>query len=169
MVQRLLSNRRVKDALHGTWLGHPVHPALAQLALGAFGSAAVLDVIGRDRDASSRLIVFGAAAAVPTVAAGWADYAEAHEEQQRLGIVHAALNGVASVGFLAVLALRSRGADGAAQGRVDHGRDAQRAGRRHRWGPGVPQGAGRQPRRVGAARRTGGVAVARPDRGPARR
>ena len=33
------------DALHGVWLGHPVHPMLAQLPVGAWTSAAVLDVL----------------------------------------------------------------------------------------------------------------------------
>jgi hypothetical protein len=34
LVQRLLSDKRVKDALHGVWLGHPLHPALVQFTLG---------------------------------------------------------------------------------------------------------------------------------------
>jgi nitrite reductase/ring-hydroxylating ferredoxin subunit/uncharacterized membrane protein len=114
-VSRLLVDRRLKDALHGVWLGHPLHPALAQLTLGSFVSAAALDVTGGATRASSRLIAIGAVAALPTVAAGWADYADAHEEQQRLGIVHAALNGAGFAGFLTVLALRARGAGGAAR------------------------------------------------------
>jgi nitrite reductase/ring-hydroxylating ferredoxin subunit len=92
-----------------------VHPSLAQFALGAFGSAAVLDATGGDRAASSRLIAVGAAAAVPAVASGWADFADAHEEQQRLGIVHAGLNAAGYLGFLGVLVLRARGAHAAAR------------------------------------------------------
>jgi nitrite reductase/ring-hydroxylating ferredoxin subunit/uncharacterized membrane protein len=114
-VSRLLTDRRIKDALHGVWLGHPLHPALAQFTLGSFVSAAALDLTGGQSRASSRLIAIGAVMALPTVAAGWADYADAHEEQQRLGIVHAALNGAGFAGFLTVLALRARGAGGAAR------------------------------------------------------
>lgn len=109
VVERVLTDHRVKDALHGVWLGHPLHPALAQLTLGSFLSAAIIDAAGGAPRESSRLIAVGAAAALPTALAGWADYGDAHEEQQRLGIVHAALNGAAVTGFIGVLALRSRG------------------------------------------------------------
>jgi nitrite reductase/ring-hydroxylating ferredoxin subunit len=65
---------------------------LAQLALGSLMSASVLDVTGGSQRDSSRLIATGLLASAPTAAAGWADYAEGHEEQQRVGLVHAMLN-----------------------------------------------------------------------------
>lgn len=40
LAQRVLRDRRIKDALHGSWLGHPLHPVLAQLCLGSFLSPA---------------------------------------------------------------------------------------------------------------------------------
>jgi nitrite reductase/ring-hydroxylating ferredoxin subunit len=52
------------------------------------------------------------AAALPTAVSGWADYAEAHEDQQRVGIVHAATNGTAVALFVAALAARARGRSG---------------------------------------------------------
>lgn len=55
------------------------------------------------------LIAAGLAGTVPTVAAGWADYADGHEEQQRVGIVHAGLNSVAVACYAGALVLRSRG------------------------------------------------------------
>lgn len=108
VVQRLLRNRTVKDALHGVWLGHPLHPALAQLALGSFTSAALVDAAGGRRRESSGLIAVGLVSSVPTVAAGWADWSDSHEEQQRVGLVHAALN-VAAVTCFAAALLRRRG------------------------------------------------------------
>jgi hypothetical protein len=42
VVQRLLRNRTLKDALHGVWLGHPLHPALAQLSLGSESASCTL-------------------------------------------------------------------------------------------------------------------------------
>lgn len=115
-VSRLLTNQTVKDALHGVWLGHSLHPALAQLTLGSFTSAAILDglggAMGGDRRGSSTLIAAGLASTLPTVAAGWADYADGHEEQQRVGIVHAATNSVAVGLFVTALVQRSRGGDG---------------------------------------------------------
>lgn len=111
-VSKVLTNATVKDALHGVWLGHALHPALAQLALGSFTSASLLDGLGAGRRESSALITTGLLATVPAVAAGWADYADAHEEQQRVGIVHAATNGAAVALFVTALAQRSRGGDG---------------------------------------------------------
>src|SRR4051812_2222881 len=35
----------VRDVLHGVWLGHPLHPVLAQVPVGTWLSASVLDVI----------------------------------------------------------------------------------------------------------------------------
>ncbi|MGH3753945.1 MAG: DUF2231 domain-containing protein [Pseudonocardiaceae bacterium] len=108
VVQRLLRNWTLKDALHGVWLGHPLHPALAQIALGSFTSASLIDAVGGRRRGSSALIAMGLASTVPTVAAGWADWSDSHEEQQRVGLVHAALNATAVACYTAAL-VRRRG------------------------------------------------------------
>lgn len=108
VVQRLLGNRTLKDALHGVWLGHPLHPALAQVALGSLVSASLIDAVGGARRESSGLIAVGLASTVPTVAAGWADWSDSHEDQQRVGLVHAAVNVTAIACFTAAL-LRRRG------------------------------------------------------------
>jgi nitrite reductase/ring-hydroxylating ferredoxin subunit len=112
VVQRVLRHQGVKDALHGVWLGHPLHPGAAQFALGSFTSAALLDAMRGPQSASSRLIVAGLAATAPTVASGWADWGDAHEDQQRVGLVHAATNGTAVALFVAALTARARGRSG---------------------------------------------------------
>ena len=112
LVERVLRHQGVKDALHGVWLGHPFHPGAAQLALGSFTSAALLDAVGGTPRASSRLIAVGLAASLPTAASGWADYADAHEDQQRVGIVHAASNATAVALFATALVARARGGSG---------------------------------------------------------
>lgn len=111
-VHGLLTHRAVKDALHGVWLGHALHPSLAQFTLGSFLSASLLDAVGGRQRESSALIAAGLAGTLPTVASGWADYADGHEEQQRVGIVHAALNGVAVACYAGALVTRSRGGRG---------------------------------------------------------
>ena len=50
----------VKDALHGTWLGHPLHPVLAQVPVGTWVSAGVLDLLPATRPAAAVLIGTGA-------------------------------------------------------------------------------------------------------------
>ena len=37
------AGQRVKNALHGTWLGHPLHPVLTDVPLGAWTAARSLD------------------------------------------------------------------------------------------------------------------------------
>jgi nitrite reductase/ring-hydroxylating ferredoxin subunit/uncharacterized membrane protein len=108
-VQRLLGNGLVRDALHGVWLGHPLHPVLVQVPIGAFMSAAILDLMPGDGTAADTLIATGILATVPAAASGFADWSQMHEQQQRVGIVHAAANTVATVLYGASLVARLRG------------------------------------------------------------
>src|SRR5690606_23817789 len=41
------AGRQAKDALHGVWLGHPLHPVLTDIPLGAWTAALALDAAGR--------------------------------------------------------------------------------------------------------------------------
>jgi nitrite reductase/ring-hydroxylating ferredoxin subunit/uncharacterized membrane protein len=81
----------LKDLLSGTWLGHPLHPLLTDVVIGAWASAAILDLLGgrSSRTAADRLIAIGCLAAVPTAAAGLSDWAELWGGTQRVGITHA--------------------------------------------------------------------------------
>jgi nitrite reductase/ring-hydroxylating ferredoxin subunit/uncharacterized membrane protein len=97
---------RLKDALHGVNLGHPLHPMLAQGALGAFVSTAVLDAARRHGEAAQMLIAAGLLAAVPTAAAGAVDWADQHEQQTRVGLVHALGNTLALSAYGASLIAR---------------------------------------------------------------
>lgn len=118
VVQRVLRNRTLKDALHGVWLGHPLHPALAQLALGSFTSASLIDAVGGRRRESSGLIAVGLVSSVPAAAAGWADWSDSHEDQQRVGLVHAAINATAVACFAAALLRRLRDGGDPGSGRL---------------------------------------------------
>ncbi len=89
---RLIRPGKVRDGLHGVWLGHPVHPVLVQAPVGAWLSAGLLDLSGGDQKAVRRLVGAGLAAAVPAAVAGAADWSEQHEQQMRVGVVHAAGN-----------------------------------------------------------------------------
>lgn len=99
-----------RDALHGRWLGHALHPMLTDFPLGTWMSASLLDLVGgeRSRTASRRLLTFGVAAAVPTIAAGLADYLSSTQRQRRVGVVHAAVNSTAFALYGASLAARHR-------------------------------------------------------------
>lgn len=97
VVDAGLPNADVKDALHGVWLGHPLHPALILVPMGSWVSASVLDFLPGRRDAAQTLVGLGVLSAAPTALAGWADWSDLHPQQQRTGLVHAAANVVASV------------------------------------------------------------------------
>lgn len=99
-VQKVLVNRRVADTLHGVPLGHPLHPLLAQGALGTLASATILDLLPIPRVSSRVLTLAGIGIAVPAIAAGYADWSQLHPQQQRVGLVHSAANAV-SVGLYA--------------------------------------------------------------------
>jgi len=100
--------RRLKNWLNGVWLGHPVHPALTDVTIGAWFTGALLDVVDAQREADAAMTV-GVLAAVPTALSGLADWADAGDEPRRIGFVHAALNS-AGLGFM-VGSLFARRAD----------------------------------------------------------
>lgn len=80
----------VRDVLHGRPFGHPLHPALVHVSLGAWVSASVLDLAGGSERQARLLVGFGTVAAAPTAWSGWVDWAEQHDPQLRTGLVHAA-------------------------------------------------------------------------------
>lgn len=91
--------RTVKDVLHGTWLGHALHPALTDVPIGAWSVGLGLDFAGAHQ-AADRVITIGVAAAVPTALAGLADWTDTEDKQRRTGLVHALLN-TAALGLYA--------------------------------------------------------------------
>ena len=117
-IRELLPAGPVKDALSGTWIGHPLHPLLTDVPIGTWTSATLLDLVGgkAGRPAAKRLIGVGLLAAAPTAWAGWSDWADSEAGDagvRRVGIVHAAANGSAALLYGASLCARRRGAHGA--------------------------------------------------------
>jgi uncharacterized membrane protein len=99
------------DALHGTWLGHPLHPMLTDLPIGFWTSAMVLDLVGGDAaaDAARALVAWGVVSAIPTALAGAVDWRSLDRPPRRVGIVHGALNGAAIVLYAASWAAHRKG------------------------------------------------------------
>src|SRR5256714_13448804 len=88
---RFVSAGSVKDALAGTWLGHPLHPVLTDIPIGAWSSAFFLDYLGgkKARSASDALIGIGILSAIPTAVSGLADWTDTWGKTQRVGVAHA--------------------------------------------------------------------------------
>jgi nitrite reductase/ring-hydroxylating ferredoxin subunit len=108
-VRAVLRPQVVRDALHGVWLGHPLHPVLVQVPTGAWISAAVLDVVPGQKRAATVLVGVGLAGAGPAALAGANDWAALDREQRRVGLVHWAGNLTAVGLYAASFAARLRG------------------------------------------------------------
>jgi nitrite reductase/ring-hydroxylating ferredoxin subunit/uncharacterized membrane protein len=112
LVDRYVPERsELKDFLSGTWLGHPLHPVLTDVVVGAWTSSFLLDLIpGRKtRKASDRLVDIGILAAVPTVLAGLSDWTDTRGGRRRVGLVHASANVVALWLYASSSLARKRG------------------------------------------------------------
>jgi nitrite reductase/ring-hydroxylating ferredoxin subunit/uncharacterized membrane protein len=88
----------VNAALSGTAFGHPLHPPLTDVVIGAWTSAVALDWIGGKRagPAADWLVALGVLSALPTAAAGLNDWATLEGPTRRLGLVHGTTNVVAT-------------------------------------------------------------------------
>ena len=109
------AGRRIRDILHGTWLGHPLHPVLTDVPLGAWTVAATVDLLNRGDDETQHRVAEAAVAvglvgAVGAAVTGATDWQHTDAETRRVGLVHGLLNLSATGLYAASLVLRLRGA-----------------------------------------------------------
>ena len=114
--------RRLRDFLHGTWLGHPLHPAVTDVPIGAWTATALLDALdsrsraGAYRRAADAALALGLGGAVVSAASGVADWSWTYGQTRRVGFAHALLNSLAMLCYggslLGRLIGRRRGALG---------------------------------------------------------
>ena len=97
----------IKDFLHGTWLGHPLHPVLTDIPVGAWTAAIVLDAIGAE-EAADLAIGVGLIGAVGSAITGLTDWSETDDRARSVGLVHGAMNVVATTLYTASLLLRKK-------------------------------------------------------------
>jgi uncharacterized membrane protein len=92
MLERAIP-RPASRFLRGRWLGHPLHPIMVTVPIGAWMAVPVLDLTGQ-RTAARRLLAFGIAAAVPASMTGLVEYTTLDVPQRRVALVHVAANSV---------------------------------------------------------------------------
>lgn len=112
-VRRVLKAPRADGALRGSWLGHPLHPLMVTVPIGAWVCSAVFDARGGNQDAARKLIAIGLAATPPTILLGLADYSGLDERQRRVGVAHAITNSAALACYAVSYGLRRRQAHAA--------------------------------------------------------
>jgi nitrite reductase/ring-hydroxylating ferredoxin subunit/uncharacterized membrane protein len=104
--------QQVEDVLHGRWLGHPLHPALVNVPIGAWTVAAALDTLegisgnrawGRGADAAIGVGIVGALGSAVT---GLADWRHTDGRARHIGLAHGLLNTGALALYTTSLILR---------------------------------------------------------------
>lgn len=112
------SIRDAVDVLHGTWLGHPLHPVLTDISIGAWSLAALFDAIAvssGSEDAqrtADALTAIGTASSVPTAVTGLADFSTIPNPAVALGTLHGLTNTAAMAFYALSLDARRRGERG---------------------------------------------------------
>jgi nitrite reductase/ring-hydroxylating ferredoxin subunit/uncharacterized membrane protein len=107
--------RELKNLLHGTWLGHPLHPVLTDVPVGAWTVALALDAVagmsGSEdvENASDVTIAIGLLGAVGAAVTGATDWSETYGRARKVGLVHGLLNVAAAGLYTASLISRRSG------------------------------------------------------------
>lgn len=113
--------QQLQNFLHGTWLGHPLHPVLTDLPLGAWTTALLLDGLDRLNGDESyargadAAITLGLAGAAGAALAGLADWQATDDPARKVGLLHGLLNLAGTATFATSLVLRRREQRQAAQ------------------------------------------------------
>lgn len=112
------AGQKIADFLHGTWLGHPLHPILTDIPVGAWTAAVVLDVMAsnsgsrrmrrRFQKGADVAVAVGVAGAAGAAVSGITDWQHLSGESRRTGFIHALLNTAALILFIGSMFSRSR-------------------------------------------------------------
>ena len=114
-VSTLFGSDALKSLLSGTALGHPLHPLLTDVPVGALTSATVVDLLGGDAGTVDALTVVGLVSVAPTAVTGLSDWADTVGAERRLGLIHALANAGGSALYIAALLTRRSGSRGLAR------------------------------------------------------
>jgi nitrite reductase/ring-hydroxylating ferredoxin subunit/uncharacterized membrane protein len=114
---KLLGNpgRSLKTFFHGTWLGHPLHPVLTDIPIGAWTIAVLFDLsylIERSHgwvSAADVTIFIGLLGALGSAVAGYTDWSDTFGRERRIGIAHGLLNTLVILLYLVSFILRVAG------------------------------------------------------------
>lgn len=105
----------LKDVLHGKFLGHPLHPMLTDIPVGAWTASMLFDAIGMIgggealEEASDGLVAFGLLGAVASAVTGATDWSETDGRARKIGLLHGMLNLAAAGLYASSLAARRSG------------------------------------------------------------
>ncbi|HEY4388503.1 MAG TPA: Rieske 2Fe-2S domain-containing protein [Ktedonobacteraceae bacterium] len=107
--------KKLKDVLHGTWFGHPVHPAVTDIPIGSWTATLLFDSLwltsknSEFARASDITLMLGLVGASASAATGLADWSETDATDRRVGVAHGLLNAGAMLANLISCGLRFSG------------------------------------------------------------
>jgi nitrite reductase/ring-hydroxylating ferredoxin subunit/uncharacterized membrane protein len=108
------AGQEVKNFLHGTWLGHPLHPVLTDVPVGAWTAALALDAMetisGRKElsAGADAAIAVGLVGALGSAVTGLTDWSDTYGRARKVGLLHGLLNAGATVLYTTSLVMRRR-------------------------------------------------------------
>lgn len=108
-------NRKIKNMLNGTWLGHAIHPMLTDIPLGAWTGTTLLDIAalaGENKDienSADLTLVLGLLGAGGAAVTGITDWSDLDGTDRRVGMMHGLLNGSITLMYLVSLIMRRTG------------------------------------------------------------
>jgi nitrite reductase/ring-hydroxylating ferredoxin subunit/uncharacterized membrane protein len=104
--------KQLKDAAHGVWLGHPLHPVFTDVPLGAWTTALALDCAANGDPGMRRAATFamgvGLTGALGAAVTGLTDWSETGGQSRRTGLIHGLLNITATTLFATAFAMRQK-------------------------------------------------------------
>lgn len=112
------TGKQVKNVLNGTWFGHPAHPALTDIPIGAWTTTLVLDAVAAARDddalkwAADITLATGLAGAMGAALTGFTDWSDTYGKERSVGLLHGLLMVATVATYSAALGARMTGARG---------------------------------------------------------
>jgi len=107
------AGQQLKNILHGTWLGHPLHPVLTDIPVGAWSLAAIFDTLEitgskKYKKAADVAVAVGLVGALGSAVTGLTDWSGTDGKKRKIGLMHAMLNVTGTALYGTSLALRSK-------------------------------------------------------------
>jgi len=108
------AGKAIKNALHGTWLGHPLHPVLTDIPVGAWTVAMALDALdtlsGQSKFAAgaNAAVAIGLVGAVGAAVTGATDWSESDGRGKTIGLLHGLLNVAATSLYVTSFIMRKK-------------------------------------------------------------
>jgi nitrite reductase/ring-hydroxylating ferredoxin subunit/uncharacterized membrane protein len=109
------TGKQLKNFMNGTWLGHPLHPVITDVPVGAWTCTLVLDTAGSlsgndSMEAAADItLATGLLAAAGAAATGWTDWSDTYGKDRSLGLLHGLTMGATVLTYTAALVARRSG------------------------------------------------------------